>query len=92
MDNDANLYVEHSNDMGLQFFTNFQSLFPFGRQVIMLSFKVVDNMPDIDGGHCCRVVTLSPPTSEIGVWFPARLQVGKLEVACCWSVVYSTEP
>ena len=43
-------------------------------------------------GHGGRVVTLSPPTSEAGVWFPARPQVGKLVVACCWSAVYSTEP
>ena len=33
-------------------------------------------------GHGGRVVTLSPPTSEIGVRFPARPQVGKLVVAC----------
>ena len=32
-------------------------------------------------GHCGRVVTLSPPTSEIGFRFPARLRVGKLVVA-----------
>ena len=38
------------------------------------------------------VVTLSPPTSEAGVRFPARPQVGKLVVACRWSAVYSTEP
>ena len=44
------------------------------------------------GGHGGRVVTLSPPTSEIGVCFPTRPQVGKLVVACCWSAVYSTEP
>ena len=42
--------------------------------------------------HGCRVVTLSPPTSEAGVRFPARPQVGKLVVACHWSAVYSTEP
>ena len=42
-----------------------------------------------DGG---RVVTLLPPTSETGVWFPARPQVGKLVVACRWSAIYSTEP
>ena len=45
MDNDANLYVEHSNEIGLQFFRNFLYLFPFGKQVIMLSFRVVDNLP-----------------------------------------------
>ena len=44
------------------------------------------------GGHGGRVVTLSPPTSEAGVWFPARPQVGKLVVACRWLAVYSTEP
>ena len=33
-------------------------------------------------GHGGRVVTLSPPTSEAGVRFPARPQVGKLVVAC----------
>ena len=43
-------------------------------------------------GHGGRVVTLSPPTSEAGVRFPARPQVGKLVVACRWSAVYSTEP
>ena len=42
------------------------------------------------GGHGGRVLTLSPPTSEGGVRFPARPQVGKLAVACCWSV-YSIE-
>ena len=36
--------------------------------------------------------TLSPPTSEAGVRFPARPQVGKLVVASHWSAVYSTEP
>ena len=44
------------------------------------------------GGHGDRVVTLSPPTSEAGVRFPAWPQVGKLVVACRWSAVYSTEP
>ena len=38
------------------------------------------------------MVTLSPPTSEAGVRFPAQPQVGKLVVACGWSAVYSTEP
>ena len=37
--------------------------------------------------HC-----ISPPTSEAGVRFPARPQVGKLVVACRWSAVYNTEP
>ena len=46
------------------------------------------------GGHGGKVVTLSPPSSEAVVQFPARPQVGKLVVACrCnWSAVYSTEP
>ena len=39
------------------------------------------------GGHGGRLITLSPPTSEIRVRFPARPQVGKLVVACCWSAV-----
>ena len=30
------------------------------------------------GDHGGRVVTLSPPTSEAGVWFLARPKVGKL--------------
>ena len=45
-----------------------------------------------NGGHGGRVVTLSPPTSEAGVRFRARPQVGKLVVACRWSAVYITEP
>ena len=40
---------------------------------------------DLGGGHGGRVVTLSPPTSEAGVW------VGKLVVSCHWSAVYSTQ-
>ena len=44
------------------------------------------------GGHGGTVVTLSPPTSEAGVWFLAQPQVGKLVVACCWLAVYSIEP
>ena len=43
-------------------------------------------------GHGGSVVTLSPPTSEARVQFPAQPQVGKLVVACRWSAVYSTEP
>ena len=43
-------------------------------------------------GHSGRVVTFSPLTSDAGVRFPARPQVGKLVVACPWSAVYSTEP
>ena len=42
-------------------------------------------------GQVGRVVTLSPPTSEIGVLFLARPQVGKLVVAYHWSAFYSTE-
>ena len=42
--------------------------------------------------HSGRVVTLLPPTSEAGVRFLARPEVGKLVVACRWSAVYSTEP
>ena len=38
------------------------------------------------------LVTLLPPTAEIGVRLPARPQVGKLVVACSWLALYSTEP
>ena len=44
------------------------------------------------GGHGGRVVTLSPPTSEARVQFPAWPQERNLVVACRWSAVYSTEP
>ena len=44
------------------------------------------------GWHGGRVVTLSSPTSEVGVRFTALPQVGKLVVACHWSAIYSTEP
>ena len=37
-------------------------------------------------GHGGRVVTPSPPTSEARVRFPARPQVGKLVVACQFTV------
>ena len=43
-------------------------------------------------GHGGRVATLLPPTSEIGVRFPAQPQVRKLVVACHWSAVYNTDP
>ena len=46
----------------------------------------------LKGGQSGRVVTLSPPTSEAGVRFPARPQVGKLVGAYRWSALYSTEP
>ena len=42
------------------------------------------------GDNGVRVVTLSPPTSEIGVWFLDQSQVGKLVVVCSWLSVYST--
>ena len=44
-----------------------------------------EDIEKFERGHGGRVVTLSPPTSEAGVRFPARPHVGKL-------VVYSTEP
>ena len=47
---------------------------------------------DVSRGHGGRVVTLSHPTAEARVRFPARPQVGKLVVACRWPAVYSTEP
>ena len=42
-------------------------------------------------GQGGRVVTLSPPTSEAGVRFPAWPQVGKLVVACCWSALFTVQ-
>ena len=44
------------------------------------------------GGHGGRVVTLLPPTSEVGVRFPALPQVGMLVVVFRWLTVHSTEP
>ena len=43
---------------------------------------------------CAVYIVLSSiaGTSEAGVQFPARPQVGKLVVACRCSAVYSTEP
>ena len=38
------------------------------------------------------MVTLLPPTSEAGVRFPARPQVGKLVVAGRWSAVTVQNP
>ena len=38
------------------------------------------SLPPYFMGHSGRVATLSPPTSESGVLFPARPQVGKLVV------------
>ena len=37
-------------------------------------------------GHGGRVITLSPPTSEAGVRFPAQPQVGKLVVGWQFTV------
>ena len=54
--------------------------------------KLNPDLERLNGSHGGRVVTLSPPTSEAGVRFPARPQVGKLVVACRWSAVYSTAP
>ena len=42
-------------------------------------------------GLCGAVVTLWPPTSEVGGSNP-RPFVGKLVIAYQWSAVYSTEP
>ena len=39
-------------------------------------------------GHISRVVTLSPPTSEMGVQISTLLQVKKLVVACHWLAIY----
>ena len=61
--------------------------------VIHISTKIYSSVPNCanGGGHGGRVVTLLPPTSEAGVRFPARPQVGKQVVACRLSAVYSTE-
>ena len=45
MTEEANVYVAHNKEIGLQFLSNFLSLFPFGKQVMILCFKVVDNVP-----------------------------------------------
>ena len=46
-----------------------------------------------DRGHGGRVVTLSPPISEIRVQIPARPQIRKTGIVTCrWSAVYSREP
>ena len=42
-------------------------------------------------GHGGRVVTLTPPTSEAGVHFPAWPPVGKLVVACRWLAVHNLD-
>ena len=60
--------------------------------VLLLTVDARGYSVHCSGGHGGRVVTLSPPTSEVGVRFPAQPQVGKLVVACRWSAVYSTEP
>ena len=59
---------------------------------IMLITLITEIKISLVRGHGGRVVTLSPPTSEAGVQFPAWPQLGKLVVACCWSAVYITEP
>ena len=42
----------------------------------------VSKFSNLIPGHGGRVVTLSPPTSVVGVRFPALPQVGNLVVAC----------
>ena len=66
------------------------------KKILPLQFQQINTSESlfyicVERGHGGRVVTLSPPTSEAGVRFPARPEVGKLVVACRWSVVYSTE-
>ena len=56
------------------------------------AFLLAISLDLVYGFHGGRVVTLSPPTSEARVRFPAWPQVRKLVVACHWSAVYSTEP
>ena len=57
-----------------------------------MTFVLVPFIKGHNEGHDGRVVTLSPPNSEVGVQFPTLPQVGKLVVACGWSAVYNTEP
>ena len=61
----------------------------WGEGINLLLFAVRSRV--LRRGHGGRVVTLSHPTSEARVWFPAQSQVGKLVVACRWLAVYSTE-
>ena len=69
------------------------SVYMYGWVLVWICYKSENaSSKSIEGGHGGRVVTLSPPTSEAGVLFQARPQVGKLVVACCWLAVYSTEP
>ena len=72
---------------------------PISKKVLHLAQYQADPLDQIRafglrslGGNGGRVVTLLPSTSEAGVWFLSRPQVGKLVVACCWSAIYSTEP
>ena len=70
-----------------------QSLGKYGHMIKQILIALRCSVTFFDcRGHGGRVVTLLPRTSEAGVRFPARPQVGKLVVACRWSAVYSTEP
>ena len=74
-------------------YTNHIVIFLILQQSKTYRIVVQQSFPSLGGRtHCGRVVTLSPPTSEAGVRFPAWSQVGKLVIACRWSAVYSTEP
>ena len=53
---------------------------PYLMRVALVLLSTVNSM-FYTRGHGGRVVTLSPPTSEAGVWFPAWPQVGKLVFA-----------
>ena len=65
----------------------------FNRFFIIALMSHIGDIGTCGGGgvHGGRVVTLSLPTSEIRVQIPPQPQVGKLVVACFWSVD-STEP
>ena len=69
-----------------------QSLITYSFGQDLPTYKKLERLMHYFWGHCGRVVTLLPPTSEVGVQFSAQPQMGKLVVACCWSAVYSTEP
>ena len=80
------IYTKGGNDFKLGF------VYSRFLQCIVLCNVIFFQNTVLNWGHSGRVVTLSPPTSEAGIRFPARPQVGKLVVACRWSAIYSTEP
>ena len=87
---DPTMIVAHNQALKMS-----SALYPFWRSDIksfMTDNRYHGKIPSKLWGHGGRVVTLLPPTSELGVRFPAWPQVRKLVVACCWSAVYSKHP